>query len=110
MHSSIHYILAIAIACLIVGLGFAIARYWSSTAVREMRERAKQEARSDKFPPELKGVDWDTAPLNDFNFELDAAARFKLQFAMILCNLWFVWVPIVFAVCVGTARLVKRSG
>jgi hypothetical protein len=45
----------------------------------------------------------DTVPLTDFGVELPDWMLLLVTIADLLTDLWFVWIPLVFGVCLGAA-------
>jgi len=103
------YVLATLAACLIVALGISLASYLKRSALASIRTQMKEAAQAGTLADDLKGVDWDTAPLEDFETEVRPQVMQKIAIADFILRLWFVWVPFVFATCLGIAYFTHRG-
>jgi hypothetical protein len=101
------YFIATFVACLIVALGLGGMWYVGRLATAAARDQLKAAAQAGKLPDSMKGVDLDTVPLTDFNVELPDWMILLVNIADLLRDLWFVWIPLVFVVCLGAAWFLK---
>ena len=104
------YVLAIAAACLAVSAGFALSRYLYGSFVESFRQQLRAAAAAGKLPKEFEGVDLESVTPDWFDLRMSARDELRLKIAVMISHLWFVWVPMVFAICLGAAYFYGPKG
>ena len=105
----LRYFFALAASCLLVIAGFAVSKHLRDSFAEELRQSLREAAAAGKLPKELEGVDLDTWTPAGVDIKVTASQENRLMVASLLSNLWFVWIPVVCAICFGTAHLLGRS-
>ena len=77
--------------------------------VEQFRQSLREDAAAGRLPKELDGVDLDTVTPEGFEIKVTADEMNRIMIADLLSNLWFIWIPAVFAGCLGIAYLLGRS-
>jgi hypothetical protein len=101
------YVIALIGAAVIIGGVTLYIRQMPGSIEEAVRQKLREAERAGKLPPEFQGVDIESPDLRlpDFALRLPAEADERVQLAMFLSDYWFVWAPLVVAVCVGLAAL-----
>jgi len=99
------YCFALAVACVIVGAGACFARHDHGGAKAKM-EQFKQDLKDQKaaglLPPEYEGVDLDHL---EFGMQVPSNVMIRMDIARTLADLWYIFIPLVFVLCIGFAIL-----
>jgi hypothetical protein len=99
----VRYVLAAAIACLIISAGFTVSWHIHRSFLDRFRQQLRADAAAGKLPRELEGVDLDSVTPEGFDVRVSDAEMTRMQIADLLSHLWFVWAPLVVVVCLGMA-------
>jgi hypothetical protein len=101
--------LCVAVAVIVSGFLFN----WLTT--RSFQELIRQSLRNQKqagtLPPEWQSIDVETvdiSKLGDFQMKVPHAMELRLQIALFLTDLWYVWIPIVVLLCLAMATIMRR--
>jgi hypothetical protein len=105
----LRYIFALTASCLFIIAGLAGSKYLQRSFVDEFRQSLRETAAAGKLPKELDGVDLDTVTPSGFDVRVTASQMNRKLVGDLLSNLWFIWIPAVFAACFGTAYMMRRS-
>ena len=100
--SRTRFAIAIGFACLFVAGGFAFVRYSDGlmkARFDQARERLKAKRDAGALPPEWQGVDLDKLDMADYAIRLPAWDEWCISTGRWMSRLWYLWVPLVFAVC-----------
>jgi hypothetical protein len=108
----------LAVAAVIIALGFAYSWLTMRSLHAQIADHIGQSLREQKqagtLPPEWQGIDPDTADvekLGDFQMQLPRGMETRLQISLWINDLWYLWAPLVVAVCVLLAMFTgRRSG
>jgi hypothetical protein len=104
----LRYILAIVVALLLIGLGALYVRLTLRSLEGQVRQALRQQQLNGELPPELQGVDVETAEISDFQMKVPPGVQFRLELAHFLTEYWYVGVVIVVAGSLAVAALVGR--
>jgi hypothetical protein len=98
------------VGCLLTAGGFAFCVRTQQAVLESIRQKIRDEKIAGKLAPELQDVDIETfIPGDDFGVELSKGMVRRLAFADFLQGLWFIWVPALFALCIGAGALCGRK-
>jgi hypothetical protein len=100
------YLAAAMIAGLIAASALAYGSHIRAEFQRELRESFRQSKAGGAT--ELVNVDVETMQLSDFGIELSRKDIRKCQLANVIQDAWFVWSPLLLALCFGAAYLWPR--
>jgi hypothetical protein len=103
------YVSTLLLALAIVAVGFSVGSFLKRSAIASIRTQMKNAAQAGKLTEEFAAIDWDSASLEDLEFEVEPQIEQKLAVADFILELWFVWVPLLFAICLGIAYLTSRG-
>ncbi len=107
----IRYGIALGVAVLITAYGFGFAvhtRMWMDRRYEQFAQELKAKQEAGQLPPEWQDRDLEQTEFSDWGMELSARDKLKVNTAYAIQTLWYVWVPPVFAVCLGIAALIGR--
>ncbi|SFJ11135.1 hypothetical protein [Planctomicrobium piriforme] len=102
------FLIAAVIASIITAGGFALAAYLKQLVLQEIRNSLREAKAAGTLPPEMQDLDLDNFMRMDIGIELSSQAMTRATIVDALRGLWYIWVPIVFAVCLGIAALLGR--
>ena len=106
----LRYILAIAIACIIMSAGFTVSWHFHRSFVESFRQKLRAAAAAGELPKELEGADLDTITPEAFDLRVTEGEELRLVIADLLSYRWYIWIPIVVAFCLGSAYLCGPRG
>src|SRR5437879_3407392 len=102
------YIIALIIAALII-VAAALFAWRSFREIDQfVRDGLRKQQQPGQLPPELQNVDVDSVDLNNFKIRLPYALIVRLELARWISRVWYIWAPVLIAVCLGLAALYGR--
>jgi len=100
--------MGVAALVIIVGFGFS----WQTTRSfhDQLRQSLREQKQAGELPAEWQGIDPDTVDISKLGFQMKVprGMETRLQIALLLTDLWYVWVPLVVAVCFVIALFIGR--
>jgi len=106
----VRYVIALIVAAVLIAAGAAFVRLTFSAFEAQVRRALRAQQQAGTLPPELQGIDVESVNIWESNIRVPRGQEAQLQLAMLLSDMWFIWAPLVVAVCVGVAALVGRRG
>jgi hypothetical protein len=102
------YVVALVIAGLVIAAVAAFS-WWGRTApMRAARQHLREQKERGELPPELQGIDPETADLRDFNVTMPDHVLALMAAARLLAATWYIWALAVVGVSLGIAALSGR--
>ncbi len=98
----IRYGLATFACCILIAGAFAYATHARTTFLAEFRKSLKEAKETGELPPELEDVDLNTVTPEGFDIEVTQSQMAKLSIADVIQVWWFIWAPLIVAICFGT--------
>lgn len=105
----LRYIIAVIVACVLTAGGFGVAASLKQGILKGIRQGLREQKVAGTLPPELQNLDLDTWVPGDVGIQVSSSAMKRMAAAEFILNGWFVWVPLVIAICLGTTALFSRS-
>jgi hypothetical protein len=102
------YIFAVVAACFVTATAFWLSWYWNKSLLDQFHQSLHKAAATGELPDELKGLNLDNVPLEGFDIKGDGGVLFRYELSTAIAGLWFLWIPMVFAICLGTAYAAGR--
>ena len=103
------YVVAFVSGCLIIAAGAFFCMSTRQKFIEHLRESVRAEQATGTLPLELKDVDPDAITPEGWNIESSPGDVYRVWIADMFSQFWFVFGPIVFAVCLGIAFLLGKS-
>jgi hypothetical protein len=106
------YVIATVVSAMLIGGVVLYIRQTSRLIEQTMRRALLKQQLAGTLPPELQGVDIQTADLSklgDFGMTVPAALMRRIRMTMALTDWWYIWGPLVLIVCFGSAALFGRA-
>lgn len=100
---SFRYTVALIVAGLIIAGAFAFASITRRAVHEQLRRDLRDPEQAGTLPRELEGPDHAMLSAEGFGTEMPHGMRLRIEISDFIDSLWFVWVPLVAAICVGTA-------
>ncbi len=99
----IRYGLATVTCCILIAGAFAYASHARTTFLAEFRQSLREAKETGELPPELENVDLETVTPEGFDIEVTQSQMTRLLVGDVITGFWFIWVPLIIAICFGTA-------
>lgn len=102
------YIIATVVSAVLIGGVVLYIRQTKQILEQTMRQALLKQQLAGTLPPELQGVDIQTADLSklgDFAIQLPSALHRRIQVTMALTDWWYIWGTLVLIACFGSAAL-----
>jgi hypothetical protein len=107
----VRYIVAALVACLFIGAGIVFVRQTNAKFFgnfEEFRQDLIAKRNAGKLPPEWQGVDLDDLRIDEMKMKVTHDDIVRLDISRFLTAYRYFLAVLVFAVCLGVARLVGR--
>lgn len=104
------YAIALVVAVLLIAAGALFVRLTFRSFEAKVRESLRQQQQAGTLPPELQGADIESVNVwqSDMMVKVPRGEQARLEAAMLLSDTWYIWAPLVLAVCLGAAALAGR--
>src|SRR5207248_2086999 len=104
------YAIWMGVAALVIIVGFGFSWLTIRSFHAQIRQSLREQKQSGRLPVEWQGIDPDTVDISklDLQMKLPSGTETRLQIAFSLTNLWYVWVPLVVAMCFVMAMIIRR--
>jgi len=100
------YWVALGCAAIIIAGGVLFAWVTKRQIESQIRSTFRQQKANGELPPELQDVNIETADIRAFSVKLPPNQEARLALAQFISTFWFIWTPVVIALCLGLAAIV----
>lgn len=101
------YRIALLTAALIIAAGFLVGWLMNRQVQAEIRRVFREKQEGGELSPELQQIDPEKIELQDFNVKLPASQMLRLDLARFLMHSWYLWAPVVTAMCFSCAAVIN---
>jgi len=100
----------ISVAALVIIVGFSFSWLTIRSFHTQLRQSLREQKQAGKLPAEWQDIDPDTVDISKLGFQMKVprGMETRLQIALLLTDLWYVWVPSVVVVCFVMALFIRR--
>lgn len=102
------YVLAVVAACFVTVTAFWLSWYWNKLLLDQFHQSLHKAAAAGELPNELRGMDLDNVPLEGFEIKVGSGVLFRRELSTAINRLWYLWIPVIFVICIGTAHVAGR--
>lgn len=104
------YVKSLALAALVISVGAVFVWLTFRSTENKIRDSFRQQKAAGTLPPDFQDVDIETIDISKVGFQmkLPRAYELRLQIAMWIVDLWYLWSALTVGICLGVAALARR--